>query len=736
MKNQNVVIKLLFLIFCFLFVSCIKDSLKQDVLNDKNLLQLLAQANKEMYYWAGNEKLYFSYDTTLLLVEVKEKAENFSQLSRSIQSSKTFRLENDSTIQLIVQGNAKSDLLQKRGTINVKNYYPSIKIISGKGVAFITDRISIKFKRKISNQELTDFAKRYDLTYISATPYGAEIFKSLNPVNTCKIANYIHENEAVEWSNPDFVQLIERSADYYQNQYYLNNTGQTGGVNNIDINAPEAWDITLGSSNIRVAVIDDGIDMGVNAHPEFEGRVLGGYTAGVNNTLGVPLNHPSKGHGVACAGIIAGTHDDNDGIKGIAPKSLILPVNIFPNTPANIYDSGAATSSEIASAINWAWRPDLGNADILSNSWGGGAPNNDIINQITNARTNGRNGLGAVVVFASGNNNPSVSGVSFPSSVNGVLTVGAIDKNGNIWNYSQRGPEMDLVAPSGNVNLSGDVYTTDRVGSWGYSNDNYMSNFGGTSAACPQVAGVAALMLSVNPNLTESQVRSHLQASATDMGASGFDNTFGYGRLNAEEALKRIVPAINGSANVCSSGSYSLSSLPPGASVSWSVSPGYVASVSGTGANATVAVSGGGSAVLRAVVSHGGVSYTVKKNIVVGTSAMTGVFLSPGPGNSGVLGTYNCLKNIGYGGPNGTYYMETLKINPSDPAASVTWEVVEKASPSTWVVLNPSSGNQRTINISPQGHHAVIKITVTNSCGSTSSNHYFIANGTCMYGSE
>ena len=70
---------------------------------------------------------------------------------------------------------------------------------------------------------------------------------------------------------------------------------------------------------------------------------------------------------------------------------------------------------------------------------------------------------------------------------------------------------MDLVAPSGNVNLSGDIRTTDRMGNFGYNNTNYMANFGGTSAACPQVAGVAALMLSVRPDLTEAQVRTILQ---------------------------------------------------------------------------------------------------------------------------------------------------------------------------------------------------------------------------------
>ncbi|WP_293913497.1 S8 family serine peptidase [Sphingobacterium sp. UBA5789] len=614
MKRKNYAIKSLLVVmgFSIMLFSCKKDHLKNDVLNDKNLLQLLAQSNNEMYYWSGNEKHYFTYDTTLLLVQIRDRITNLPQLSRSLQNSKTLRVENDSTIQVIVQGDAKSDLLQKRGTLNIKSYYPSIKVPNSKGAAFITDRISVKFKQKMSNQDLIGFAKKHNLNYISTTPYGAEIFKAIAPVNTCKIANYIHENEAVEWSNPDFVQLIERYVDYYPNQYYLNNMGQTGGIYNIDINAPEAWDITLGR-NVRVAVIDDGVE----AHPEFGNRLLSGFTAGSNNTLGAPLNHPSKGHGVASAGIIAAAQDDNDGIKGIAPNSLILPVNIFPYTPANIYDSGAVTSSEIATAINWAWRPDLGNADVLSNSWGGGVSNNDIISEITNARTNGRNGLGAIVVFASGNNNPYVSGVSFPSSVNGVLTVGAIDKNGNIWNYSQRGPEMDLVAPSGNVNLSGDVYTTDRVGSWGYSNDNYTSIFGGTSAACPQVAGVAALMLSVSPNLTESQVRSHLQMSATDMGASGFDNTFGYGRLNAEGALKRVIPTINGPADVCSSDTYSLSFVPSGASVSWSVI-GSGANVSGTGANATLNVWGNSSVVLRAIVSQAGGSYIVKKAINVG----------------------------------------------------------------------------------------------------------------------
>ena len=118
---------------------------------------------------------------------------------------------------------------------------------------------------------------------------------------------------------------------------------------------------------------------------------------------------------------------------------------------------------------------------MLSNSWGYRAdPDNidqvdiDVISAaIGRARTQGRNGLGSVVVFASGNSNPHpgcngcFNGVTFPANVNGVITVGAIDRNGSISSYSSRGPEMDLVAPSSGS--SNDVRTIDRMGSSGYN---------------------------------------------------------------------------------------------------------------------------------------------------------------------------------------------------------------------------------------------------------------------------
>jgi hypothetical protein len=328
-----------------------------------------------------------------------------------------------------------------------------------------------------------------------------------------------------------------------------------------------------------VAVIDEGVE----DHEDFSGRVLNGFTAGTTTGTGTPQNG-IKAHGVACAGIIAATHNNNLGIKGVAPNVQILPINIFPNTPVPFTNpGGASTNEEIAAAIDWAWNPSQGAADILSCSWGGGSQSNDIDGAILRARTQGRviNGIprGCPVIFSSGNNN-FINGnvdVGYPGNVDGVITVGSCNNAppaGDIWNYSQVGPSMDLVAPSGNVNWMGDVWTTDRMGTAGRETGNYLNNFGGTSAACPQVAGVAALMLSVVPNLTENQVRSILQNTATDMGAIGFDNTFGFGRVNAANAVCSALSLglqITGNDIICNNSVYSISNLPNAASVNWSI---------------------------------------------------------------------------------------------------------------------------------------------------------------------
>lgn len=117
---------------------------------------------------------------------------------------------------------------------------------------------------------------------------------------------------------------------------------------------------------------------------------------------------------------------------------------------------------------------------------------------------------------------------------------------------------------------------TDRMGAAGYEIGNYTNRFGGTSAACPQVSGIVALMLSANPNLTETQVRTILQNTATDMGTSGFDNTFGFGRVNACAAVSSALSSlltISGANIVCGTSTpYTLTNLPANTIIVWSAS--------------------------------------------------------------------------------------------------------------------------------------------------------------------
>lgn len=419
--------------------------------------------------------------------------------------------------------------------------------------------------------------------------------KCNNSEDILKMVLAIEKANGVKWCKPGMLSEIkfENNNDnpYYVNQYYLMNNTDYGGTETAAISANKAWDIISANANIKVAVIDQGVE---HNHEDLQGVVLDGFTASVPSGIGEPINHNEyceKGHGTSCAGIIAAI-DNDKGIKGIASGVKILPINISPNYVERIvYPNGYyydqylfCNSDSIAFAINWA--VDHG-ADIISCSWSH-EEDTSITNAFNYAITSGRNGKGCVVVAASGNNymNGSLS-PGYPSNLAGVLCVGAVDRNGTVWNYCQRGSSLDLVAPSGNINLNGDIVTTDRMGSFGYNpsvgsgseltNQNYTQRFGGTSAACPQVAGVAALMLSANPNLTELEVRNILKNTAKKLsGMNGLNRTddYGYGLVDAYKAVVGAYKlAISGPEYPCSSGIYSIANLPTGYTVDWSISP-------------------------------------------------------------------------------------------------------------------------------------------------------------------
>lgn len=502
-------------------------------------------------------------DTALYFIQTDSRTSKElidTELNKGLRSKKIDSYDKISNNQFLITSRSRD--------IDTIGYFSNVYLNEQKSKIIILPRIVVMLKQ---GEGIEDILKTY-AEELSAETGGKQrwILKChLNKSeDVLKITNEIYNRKEVDWCEPELFFELRFYNTLYPQQYYLHNTGQNGGTVGIDINVEPAWEITNGSSNITVAVLDQGVE----EHEDLADRVLDGYTIGNPTGLGRPQNENAlseKGHGQACAGIIAASNNAI-GIRGVASNVQILPVNIAPYTAYLDYWGNRiefGSNIEIAEAMNWAWK----RADVLSNSWGGGNYSNDIVSAIDSARVYGRNGKGSIVVFSSGNFHPDVSDVSFPGNVNGVITVGAINNKGEIWNYSQRGASMDLVAPSGNTNLNGDIRTIDRMGSLGYNNGNYMNNFGGTSAACPQVAGVAALMLSVNPDLTETQIRTTLQNTARDLGTPGFDNTYGYGLVDAFAAVHAVAPRLSGPSLICDQATYTVNNLPQGATVQWSV---------------------------------------------------------------------------------------------------------------------------------------------------------------------
>ncbi len=324
---------------------------------------------------------------------------------------------------------------------------------------------------------------------------------------------------------------------YFPKQWHLCNTGQTGGTPGADIRAPEAWEITTGDPNIVIAVLDCGVD---TKHPDLINNLVAGYDFIENDPFPdpAPVWAGINAHGTMCAGLIAAQGNNAMGVTGVTWNCTVMPIRV-----GNVHADGSysfTTSADSATAIRWAAAH---GADIVSNSWFAYASTQPImysaIVDITKAGGIGRSGRGCVFVSAGHNLNTSVY---YPARYSEVIAVGATDDTDRRWAYSNYGPALDLMAPGGPYppgSAGVTIWTTDIAGNAGGPGD--YAEFGGTSASTPIVAGVAALILSVEPNLTNDEVRHFLERSAKDLGDPGRDDYYGWGRVDAKAALDMVL---------------------------------------------------------------------------------------------------------------------------------------------------------------------------------------------------
>jgi len=372
------------------------------------------------------------------------------------------------------------------------------------------------------------------------------------PFAALELANALFRSGDVRWAEPDFIVEIRRSHfpndPYFVQQWHLNNVGQAGGLPDADIDAPEAWDVTMGSPDIVIAIIDDGLDID---HPDLRANIYVNPRETPGNGLDDDRNglvddvngwdflsddndprpdSSSDYHATPCAGMAAAAADNATGVAGVAPHCKILPCRIVGDHNPTVL--------QVARAIQYA----AATADVISMSWTT-VPNNTIESSLEYAASEGRGGLGCLLCAATGNDARD-DWIGFPASSDCVVAVGAStikDQRSGYSNYVSGGRGVFILAPSSEPGGLHAVYTTMVGGYYGW--------FSGTSAATPEVAGAAALVLSVAPGRSRRQVEQVLAAAADKIDgvaaaydAAGYSSSHGYGRLNASRAVREVAP--------------------------------------------------------------------------------------------------------------------------------------------------------------------------------------------------
>ena len=429
----------------------------------------------------------------------------------------------------------------------------------------LTDQIMIKYKPQsaqagridpagVNQMEQLSKAAGVGLTYVRAMSEGAHVLRlpSRMPLTAVlKITERLKRMAEIEDAEPDAMMrpTLEPNDPYYAAyEWNLKPVGPSG----YGIDAPAAWNITQGSPNVVVAVLDTGI----TEHPEFIGRTVPGYdfisdiwTA--NDGSGrdsdpsdpgdwVNANDCSLGssakystwHGTHTAGIIGATGNNGVGVAGINWVSKILPVRVLGKCGG--YVSDIIDGMRWAAGLSVPGVPANANPARVINASLGGQVACDFLMQ---GAINEIIAKGTTVVVSAGNSDADANTFA-PGSCIGVITVAATDVSGKKASYSNYGASVEISAPGGDI--SGYIYSTLNSGQTTPGTPSY-GGMVGTSMAAPHVSGVASLLYSIHPTYTPAQILEIVQRSSTAFPAGSTCNTSicGSGIVNAYAALVR-----------------------------------------------------------------------------------------------------------------------------------------------------------------------------------------------------
>lgn len=328
--------------------------------------------------------------------------------------------------------------------------------------------------------------------------------------NTLDLVKEIYETRKFRYCSPEFeFNGMDFSYDQYiQNQWGLYNQF----ADSIDLSVAKAWDYATGR-DVKISIVDYGINFN---HEDLRNNIFLTYDCESGTT---PTKISSNDHGTLCAGVAAAVRNNGIGIAGVAPDAKLMAAGFEVGT--------TYPYCSIARGIYWSSK---NGADVISCSWTTRKQSDVLDNAFLYAITNGRNKRGCVIVTSAGND---TSVVNYPGNFRKeIIAVGSVDTFGVRLPDCCFGKDLFVMAP-GNGILS-------------TSNDNEYKTYDGTSAACPHVAGVAALILERNPSLSALKVREIIGKSTKRIGDVPYDTEkefgkwnqwYGYGLIDAYKAI-------------------------------------------------------------------------------------------------------------------------------------------------------------------------------------------------------
>jgi thermitase len=333
------------------------------------------------------------------------------------------------------------------------------------------------------------------------------------------VAARLERSALVSYAEPNLVLRADAIPNdpLFGELYGLNNTGQTGGTPDADIDAPEGWDAAgLGgfpaTGGVKVGVVDTGIQA---AHPDLAGKLancaqsIGIIPGVVAGSIREGTCADDNGHGTHVSGTITANANNAIGVTGVSFNSPLAMCRALSG-PA-----GIGTTADVANCITWDYDKC---ARVISMSLGGGA-STTLKNAVDYAWKGGA-ASGAVLVAAAGNDGDSTA--NYPAAYPNVVSVAATDDRDQRASFSNANSDVEIAAPG-----------VDITSTW---NDGGYNTISGTSMATPHVSGAVAIIRARYPTATATQIVAKLDGAVDDLGPAGRDPSFGFGRLNLLQA--------------------------------------------------------------------------------------------------------------------------------------------------------------------------------------------------------